>query len=299
MGVGEATEGLGTNRVPRKEDCRSALVDPLKDIGWSTETPRTKHKSVALRSWAKQCALVYQPSLATGLLTEGLLSTWQQEIVLELDLLELEEAQDRRLREEIQELYEQVHPQGQLHTIPGIGPRVAPLLLAAIGNVHRFRSAKAFCQWTGLMPRSHQSSYTQRLGLGMTKAGPARVKRALYQAAHYARIWDPEMGAIYYRQMVVLGKTHKQAMAEVMSHLASRVYTVLKEERPYQLRDLEGNPVTMAAGRSLVRERFRVPEEVRRLRRHHNRPKSGRRGPHGPRPPTPPDVLSVSGGFLY
>ncbi len=70
------------------------------------------------------------------------------------------------------------------------------------------------------------------------------------------------MGAIYYRQMVELGKTHKQAMGVVMSHLASRVYTVLKEDRPYQLRDLEGNPVTMVAGRSLVRERFQVPEEV-------------------------------------
>ncbi len=40
------------------------------------------------------------------------------------------------------------------------------------------------------------------------------------------------MGAIYYRQMVELGKTHKQAMGVVMSHLASRVYTVLKEDRP-------------------------------------------------------------------
>ncbi len=53
------------------------------------------------------------------------------------------------------------------------------------------------------------------------------------------------MGAIYYRQMVELGKTHKQAMGVVMSHLASRVYTVLKEERPYRLRDMEGNPVMM------------------------------------------------------
>ena len=44
MGVGEVTEGLETSRVSRKEDCRSALVDPLKDIGWSTETLRMKHK---------------------------------------------------------------------------------------------------------------------------------------------------------------------------------------------------------------------------------------------------------------
>ncbi len=58
-----------------------------------------------------------------------------------------------------------------------------------------------------------------------------------------------------------------------MSHLATRVYTVLKEERPYQLRDPEGNLVTMVEARSLVRERFRVPEEVRRLRRHQNWPK--------------------------
>jgi hypothetical protein len=73
--------------------------------------------------------------------------------------------------------------------------------------------------------------------------------------------------------MTELGKTHKQAMGVVMSHLATRVYTVLKEERPYQLRDLEGNPVTMVEARSLVRERFWVPEEVRRLRRHQNWPK--------------------------
>jgi len=59
----------------------------------------------------------------------------------------------------------------------------------------------------------------------------------------------------------------------VVSHRLSRVYTVLKEERPYQLRDLEGNSVTMVEARSLVREQFRVPEEVRRLRRHHNPPK--------------------------
>jgi hypothetical protein len=177
------------------------------------------------------------------------------------------------LAEQIQELYQQVHPNGELNTIPGIGPRVGPLLLAAIGDVHRFPSAKSLRQWAGVMPRSHQSANTQRVGLGMTKEGPARVKRALYQAAHYARIWDPELGAIYYRQMVELGKTHKQAMGVVMSHLLSRIYTVLKEQRPYQLRNLAGNPVTRLEARSLIRETLRVPEEVRRLRRHNNRTK--------------------------
>jgi hypothetical protein len=70
-------------------------------------------------------------------------------------------------------------------------------------------------------------------------------------------------------------------MGVVMSHLLSRVYTVLKEERPYQLRDPEGKRVTMVEARSLIRERFRVPEEVRRLRRHHNRPKKKENVPAG------------------
>jgi hypothetical protein len=95
----------------------------------------------------------------------------------------------------------------------------------------------------------------------------------LYQAAHYARIWDPEMGAIYYRQMVELGKTHKKAMGVVMSHRLSRVYAVLKEQRPYQLRDLAGNPVSRLAARSSIKETLRVPEEARRLCRHNNRTK--------------------------
>jgi transposase len=100
-----------------------------------------EREALSVRSWAKQCSQMDRLALQTGLLTEGLLSIWQQEIVLELDLLEQKETQTQRLGEQIQELYQQVHPQGELNTMPGIGPRVGPLLLAAIGNIHRFPSA--------------------------------------------------------------------------------------------------------------------------------------------------------------
>ena len=107
-------------------------------------------------------------------------------------------------------------------------------------------------------------------GLGITKAGPARVKRALYQAAQAARRYDPQLAAIYYRQMVEYGKTHKQATGAVMSHLASRIYTILKEDRPYELVDVDGKPVSMAESRQIVKERYTVPQEIRSMRRHHN-----------------------------
>ncbi|HZA21204.1 MAG TPA: transposase, partial [Dehalococcoidia bacterium] len=119
----------------------SQLKQSLGKAAPSSSEAVIEREALALRSWAKQCALVYRPAVQAGLLTPGLLSTWQEEILLELHLMEQEEAQAQQLREEIQDLYQQVHPRGELNTIPGIGPRVGPLLLAAIGDIQRFRNA--------------------------------------------------------------------------------------------------------------------------------------------------------------
>jgi hypothetical protein len=67
--------------------------------------------------------------------------------------------------------------------------------------------------------------------------------------------------------MVHHGKNHKQAMGAVMSHMAARVFAVLGEDRPYELRDTEGNPISKMAARVLILEKYRVSEEVRQKRR--------------------------------
>ena len=83
---------------------------------------------------------------------------------------------------------------------------------------------------------------------------------------------SPSEAALYFRQMVEYGKTRKQAMGAVMSHLGARVYAVLKEQRPYQVREHDGRPMSRIEAGHLIRERFRVPAEVRRLCRHCHRP---------------------------
>jgi len=233
-----------------------------------------QRESKAVIDVARRLAALYGPALEMGLVSTELFHTWQEEISMELELMEAAEAQIVNLEEEIGTLYRLLHPDDHLRTIPGIGPKIAPLLLAAIGDPDRFHSTKAFCQWTGVLPRSHQSSSTNLLGLGMSKAGPARVKRALYQAAEYARRWDPQLAALYFRQMVDYGKTHKQAMGAVMSHLAARVYAVLKQGRPYQVLDFNAQPLTRIQAGDLIRQRLRVPEHVRQLRRHRQAPTS-------------------------
>ncbi len=45
---------------------------------------------------------------------------------------------------------------------------------------------------------------------------------------------------------------------------------MLKEDRPYELRDTEGNPISKGDARRLILSKYQVPEEVRRERRRRN-----------------------------
>jgi hypothetical protein len=105
----------------------------------------------------------------------------------------------------------------------------------------------------------------------MTKAGPSIMRMALYQAGDIGRRWDPQLAAVYHREMVYHGKNHKQAMGAVMSHLGARVLRVLKENSPYELRDIEGNPISKDEARRLVISKYHVSEDIRRERRRRNR----------------------------
>ena len=60
------------------------------------------------------------------------------------------------------------------------------------------------------------------------------------------------------------GKHHNQAVCACATHLLDRIYVVLKEDRPYELRDVDGTPVTPKQARAIIAERYIVPEEVRK-----------------------------------
>lgn len=55
-----------------------------------------------------------------------------------------------------------------------------------------------------------------------------------------------------------------------MSHLGARVLRVLKEDRPYELRDAEGKPIDKNEARRLVLSQYHVSEDIRRERRRRN-----------------------------
>lgn len=105
----------------------------------------------------------------------------------------------------------------------------------------------------------------------ISQAGPDLIKKFAYLGAESARQWDPQIAAIYYDQMVVHGKHHTQAICACATHLLDRIGTILKEDRPYELRNVDGTRMTVQQAQSIIAEQFAVPKQIRQRNNRHTR----------------------------
>jgi transposase len=70
-----------------------------------------------------------------------------------------------------------------IQTIPGIGPILAAVFVAEIGQVDRFTGPAQLASWAGLTPRHRESDTTVHRGR-ITKQGSTLVRWAAVEAAH-------------------------------------------------------------------------------------------------------------------
>ena len=188
----------------------------------------------------------------------------QAEVSREQALLAmLEEALKRLKLKTVRPLYRQLHPSRNLESLHGVGQDGAAVYFSFIGNPARFPNHAAFRGWSGMIPRSSQRGAGEVKGLPISQAGPDLIKKFSFMGAETARQWDPQIAAIYYNQIVRYGKHHTQALCACATHLLDRIWTILKDDRPYELRDVDGTPVTARQARQIIALRYTVPKEVR------------------------------------
>jgi len=168
-----------------------------------------------------------------------------------------------KVTKKLEDLYEKCFPEKRLNSIPGIADVLGAVITSTIGNADRFSSARSLVGYMGYYPKEDSSGLSSKKGLRMTKAGPNIAKGSLYLASNVGRLIDPQLGKIYYEQMVVRGNPHTKAVCRVVTALIPRILRVMKEDRDYVICDLEGNPISKKEGRKIVKEQFFVPEEVR------------------------------------
>jgi transposase len=112
-----------------------------------------------------------------------------------------------------------------LTTLPGVGEFTALVMLAEIGGISRFPSARKLASWAGLTPTVRGSDRTVRHG-HISKQGSAWLRWVMNQAAQTAKR-SPEFSASYAVTAAKRGK--KIATIAIARKLLTRAWHLLSE----------------------------------------------------------------------
>jgi transposase len=152
-----------------------------------------------------------------------------------------------------------------LMTLPGVQVTVAQTLLAAWGDIGRFRDADHAASYLGLAPSTKQSAHHCYHG-PITKAGNGHARWVLVQAAQHVRLHPGPLGVFFRR--LAKKKNYNVAVVASARKLAVIAWHMLRQNEPYRY----AQPQPTAA--KLSRLRVRATGQ-----RRPTGPKKGRAGP--------------------
>lgn len=133
-----------------------------------------------------------------------------------------------------------------LDTVPGIGRATAAQIAAEVGDVTRFRDAKALVAYAGLDPTRRQSGGFDPDRNRISKRGSAHLRRSLYIAAQASLRADCEFRDFYDR-LRGRGYSHRYAVCAVARKMLCVCWSLMRSGEEYS-RDRHTG-VAAAAGR--------------------------------------------------
>jgi transposase len=122
--------------------------------------------------------------------------------------------------------------QSLLQSIPGLGARSIPQLLANIGRPQRFKSVKALIAYAALAPLIRQSGSSLNKNTGTHPQGHRDLRRALYFPAMVAGQHNPLIAA-FWKRLKAQNKPGKVIVVACMHKLLAIAYGVLKSGKPF------------------------------------------------------------------
>jgi transposase len=123
----------------------------------------------------------------------------------------------------------------RLSSIGGFGKTSIAELAGEIGTLARFTGESSLALYVGMSPLTRQSGQMHRTK--SPRQVNQRAKAAMMTAvAHHIRC-VPESRA-YYDKKRAEGKTHNQAIRALGRHLIRVIWSMLKDDRDYELREV-------------------------------------------------------------
>ncbi len=119
----------------------------------------------------------------------------------------------------------------RLMTVPGVNVIVASTFLAAVGDIHRFRSPRQLVGYLGLDPRVRQSGDAPAKQGRISKRGSGPARHALVEASWSVVRQPGPMHAFY--QRVRARRGHQVAVVAAARKLACLFWCLLTREEDY------------------------------------------------------------------
>jgi len=214
---------------------RSSVVDrrtAIKNHIRSILAAVGESMSPGQRGWTEK-GRDYLRSLARPLEGVAPEDLWRGELDLELRALDAVEEHVKAVEAKLGAMGKADARVARLQTIPGVGPRLAEMLVALFDDPHRFRSGRQVSSYLGLVPRQWQSGATDRQG-HISRQGSRLARKLLVEVAWVGLRYNPTLRAIYDRVCGGIAKRKKIAIVAVARHLAVIAWAMLRDETPWQ-----------------------------------------------------------------
>lgn len=115
-----------------------------------------------------------------------------------------------------------------LQTIPGVGPRLAEVVVAVIDDPKRFKTRKQVAAYAGLVPRQYESGAVSRSG-GITGAGHRLLRAMLVEVAWMMKLHNRHLHGIFERTCRGVKSRRKIAIVALARRLLIICWTMLRD----------------------------------------------------------------------
>lgn len=153
---------------------------------------------------------------------EAVLATYEQQI----------EALEQTIKAHLEQHPELAQQRDLLVSIPGVGLLTAALVLAELGDIRRFKSARQAAAYAGLTPAHHSSGTSVKRRSRLSKMGSSRLRHALYIPAMSA-IRHNEVVRQFSGRLFTKGKKKMVVLGAAMRKLLHICYGVLRSGQPF------------------------------------------------------------------
>ncbi|MCL1080073.1 IS110 family transposase [Parashewanella spongiae] len=125
----------------------------------------------------------------------------------------------------------------QLMTMPGVGPIIATILYASMGDGNQFKNGRHFSAWLGIVPKQYTTDDNPNLK-GVSKRGNAYLRKQLINGARsvITRVETKNDRVSRWCQELKQGLPFNKAVVALADKMARMAWAMLNHNEEYKLK---------------------------------------------------------------